>query len=160
MDQVGALEVAPVHVPPPDAEGIVLKVKMILSAVIDHAVGIVVPSAPVADVELIAIRLIVVRAVMGIVRCSHPNPVESAGVGFRQAFAFNGCDSNRLSGEVKVLQRIRRQPVWSVALRQSHCEILHEPITIVDAQQLTFAFVRNRHDEMCLVNLERPVQIQ
>ena len=59
VDQVGGDGVAPVHVAPGPAVGVVLVVKVVLAVVPDEAVGVVEPAAAGGEVELLAERFAV-----------------------------------------------------------------------------------------------------
>ena len=65
VDQVGADGVAPVHVAPVPAVGVVLVEEVIFARLPDQAVGVVEPAAPRREVELRPVRLAVDPAGVG-----------------------------------------------------------------------------------------------
>ena len=157
------------HVAPPDSKGVVLEVEVIFPVVIDHAVGVVVPTSTGADVELIPIRqgIVFCGTVLcgpvlcgpvlcgpGIVRCSHLDQIERTIKGRRQLLALHRLDSDAFSGQVETLQWIGRQPIRGVVFWQSHREVLHEPIAVVNPHEQAFALVGHRHDQVGRVNGE------
>jgi hypothetical protein len=65
VEEIGADGVAPAHVSPLVAEGVVLEEEMVLALEVDEAVGVVGPVLGRGEVDLRAVGLIVVRCLRG-----------------------------------------------------------------------------------------------
>ncbi len=63
----------PVHVAPANIEGVVLIIQMVLSIVVNHSVGVIVPTAPRGHMKLITVGLIVVVIGERVIGCPDPD---------------------------------------------------------------------------------------
>ena len=77
MDEIGALEMPPVHVSPKNSEGIVLVVEVIFPVSERHAVRVIVPTSARGGMELVAVWKGIVTCREGVGRDSDPDLVQS-----------------------------------------------------------------------------------
>ncbi len=111
-----------------------LEGKMVFPSVEDHAVGIIVPAATRAGMELIAIQLRVVIRCQCITRRTDPYLPKRRAARLRHLLSIHRGDFDLLSLQRERFDRIGREPEGLIALWQSDREVLHQLVAVVDAE--------------------------
>ena len=146
------------HIAPENAEGIVLIIEMIFSAVKNQAVWIVVPPSPRRGVELIAVGLRVIGGRKRIASRADLDALKCCPQRVWHFLAINRRKRDLLSPQSVTVQRICRQPKGVGGLRQRDGKTLHQIAAIINSEHhevgrvfgegFAVLAVGDRHDEM------------